>query len=535
MAISRFKDIIDNKGYKVTLADRTIFERSVNSTPFGLDSALPNQHNNTDVIEFILFDSNNNQLPQGDGGKLVRYIYLDDARINEYITISRVTDNKHIHSNEYVINAERLIKDAGYSNGIFNVQITLLNRRVGTDLTAEDKLWIHEISPSRTEIRVLPVKGDTDNTVWPDLQERYNLFLKDGEFRDDTIHFVRGFIEQIDISKVLSNMMTSKGKVINGQSYINRIKEEFKIFGFETFLTDIRTKYTEAMIYFVSNCDYNVMSLNYGKPLDRNVSVSLSVAEIYDKAIDIIASVIDKVLVKRDIIKDSIFVEETSVTLDDLEQIAYIADSKKVYNPTKDDKIIHSRPPIPEPDKDDIIYDIPPRPEYRTTTFYVWSDTGGIEYVDKGERLMKIKGVEYDELAITYMGEPKFIGDVRTTPKMKISSLICTDPRAINYGEVGVCRYKKIDIKDSKPKEELVKKLPKDKDITIYKKASEEKSPIIDVERLIGTEPVKSYPEPIPLVNKERETNIQLPTTPLTGFDDESKTTIQISGGGDTK
>ena len=71
MAISRFKEIIDNKGYKITLADRTIFERSVNKSPFGLDSTLPNQHNSTDIIEFVLFDSNNNQLPQGDSGNLV--------------------------------------------------------------------------------------------------------------------------------------------------------------------------------------------------------------------------------------------------------------------------------------------------------------------------------------------------------------------------------------------------------------------------------------------------------------------------------
>ena len=30
------------------------------------------------MIEFILYDVSDNQLPQGDDGKLVRYIHLDD-------------------------------------------------------------------------------------------------------------------------------------------------------------------------------------------------------------------------------------------------------------------------------------------------------------------------------------------------------------------------------------------------------------------------------------------------------------------------
>ena len=32
------------------------------------------------MIEFILYDVSDNQLPQGDDGKLVRYIHLDDCK-----------------------------------------------------------------------------------------------------------------------------------------------------------------------------------------------------------------------------------------------------------------------------------------------------------------------------------------------------------------------------------------------------------------------------------------------------------------------
>ena len=55
-----------------------------------------------------------------------------------------------------------------------------------------DRLWIHEISPSRTEIRVLPVNRDKGG-VWPDLQERYDVYINDGDFRDDTIAFVQEY------------------------------------------------------------------------------------------------------------------------------------------------------------------------------------------------------------------------------------------------------------------------------------------------------------------------------------------------------
>jgi hypothetical protein len=69
MAIRGFKEIIDKKGFRVNAKDRTIFEREIGKSYFGLGIS--------DMIEFIVYDSNDNQLPQGDSGKLVRYIPLD--------------------------------------------------------------------------------------------------------------------------------------------------------------------------------------------------------------------------------------------------------------------------------------------------------------------------------------------------------------------------------------------------------------------------------------------------------------------------
>ena len=59
---------------------------------------------------------------------------------------------------EFFVDIEKLIKEAGYSQGIFKTSVSLLNRRLGSEERKFDKVWIHEISPSRTEIRILPLK-----------------------------------------------------------------------------------------------------------------------------------------------------------------------------------------------------------------------------------------------------------------------------------------------------------------------------------------------------------------------------------------
>ena len=166
MAIKGFKDIIDRKGYKVNSEDRKVFEKEISKSNFGLGCA--------DMIEFILYDSSNNQLPQGDSGNLVRYIYIDDSNINDYFIISKSNKTKKKNdTTEFIVDLEKLIVEAGYSNGIFRTQVTLLNRRTGVENSPNNNLWIHEISPSRTEIRLLPNRAKSINK---DLEKRYSVF-----------------------------------------------------------------------------------------------------------------------------------------------------------------------------------------------------------------------------------------------------------------------------------------------------------------------------------------------------------------------
>lgn len=414
MAIKGFNDIIDNKGYKVNLTDRKIFERKLSKSFFGIGKIESEHYNNADSIEFILYDSNDNQLPQGETGELVRYIYLDDARIREYITINNIPKTKHENdANEYSINVENLIKDAGYSNGIFKVQITLLNRRVGSDISKDDKLWIHEISPSRTEIRVLPVKDD-DGNILSDLSNRYNVFLRDGNFRDDTIYFINEFIEHINIQKVLETILASKGS-----DYINLIKTEFKIYDFDVFLNDIKIKYMKAMLNYAENRNYDITSINFGKPLPTIPGIELSVIEIQNIAIDILVNIIDHMLPSRDILKDSKLTLEEQITIDELNEIVKTTISEITIDTGEPTELVVDTEEI------DPIIDIkrpPPPMETTTKTFYVWSDVGTIKYKNRFGKSLNKDGKEFDKLKITYSGTPIFIGDIREMSKIKRKS-----------------------------------------------------------------------------------------------------------------
>jgi hypothetical protein len=124
-SLKNFKDIIDNKAYNVNAKDRKIFEEGDLQSFFGLSQS--------DNIEFILYDSNDNQLIQQNYGT-VRYIPLTTENINDYFLIGDGTIlQRYALPNEYFIDVKRLIKEAGYSTGLFKTQITLINNRVGNN------------------------------------------------------------------------------------------------------------------------------------------------------------------------------------------------------------------------------------------------------------------------------------------------------------------------------------------------------------------------------------------------------------------
>ena len=456
MAITQFKEVVDKKGYKVDSKDRAIFEQEVAKSYFGLGTA--------DTIEFVLYDASDNILPQGESGDKVRYIFLDDVNIRKYFIFSENKSNKKTNgAKEYIIDTEKLVRDAGYSNGIFKTQTTLLNRRAGSASVDKDKLWIHEISPSRTEIRVLPLK-DKDGKVIDDLDTRVNIFLKEGEFRDDTIYFIEPFIESLKVENILQKFVSQKGAIQQGETYVKLIQKEFKILNWEEFINTIKTKLVESTKYYIQNRDWSIKSVTYSKPLPTPIPVELSVDRIKQTILQSLVEIIEYYLPKRNIQEDNILSKDEQITLDETKQIlkSILSNNQNIsteignkqgvvrgctdpnalnYNPLaveNDGSCVYPQPaaPIqkvkgcmdpnslnynPNATEDDGSCRYADKPQTTTKTFYVWSSEGGITFTDKdGKKPTNVFGREYDALTITYQGAPEFSGDVREIPKEKV-------------------------------------------------------------------------------------------------------------------
>lgn len=408
MAIDNFKKIEENKGYLVDEKDRKIFEREISKGYFGVDTG--------DIIEFIIYDSSDNQLPQASvEGKNVRYIEYNDNTEKKYF--GKVQKNKsNIKTNdseEFFIDVEKLIKEAGYSNGIFKTQVSLLNRRLGST-GVNDNTWIHEISPSRTEIRILPTV-DENGKPNPDLEARYQCFLDGKIFRGDVLPFIDEFVNQFDVQKALENMLTLKGTVDEGQHYVGLIKEEFKVESFDLMVQQIKDKFIQAVGYYKSDRDYNITSNRYGQPLQTEIKLCYSDNEIYDDIVNIINECIEFYLPKRDIRRDNSLTIEQQETLDELRDIEKTIQGTEKYKST--------------------------RPESVDTPTVGCKNPKAANYNEFAD-------IHDESLCV-------FVEDIQKDdpppPPPPPKPIICNDPRAINYGEEGECIYPIPE--DKKPKE----------------------------------------------------------------------------------
>ena len=404
MAIDNFKKIEDTKGYLVDDKDRKIFEREISKGYFGINVG--------DTIEFILYDSSDNPLPQESAkGKTVRYIEYNDDTEKTYFGKTQI-NKENIKSNgaeEFFIDTEKLIKEAGYSNGIFKSQVSLLNRRLGSDGRENDTTWIHEISPSRTEIRILPTI-DSDGKVNSDLEARYECLVQGKTFAADVFPLLDEFVEQFDVQKTLESMLTLKGNVSSGQNYINLIKEEFKITNFEIFLQNVKDKFVQAVNHYKGNRDYNILSNRYGQPLQSTPQLCFGSNEIMDTVTTIASNCIEYYLPKRNIQEETSLTIEQQETLDKVGEILKTVTSNSQYKSTIPDSVSAKVVGCKDPNAEN--YN--PNADINDSSLCV--------YTPKVE--------EFVDNVISDPPPPP-------PPKPKV----CNDPSALNHGLEGVCIY----------------------------------------------------------------------------------------------
>lgn len=318
MAIRNIKQIVNNRGYLITEADRKIFEKGDLQSFFGFSE--------TDAIEFIIYDINNNQLPQKDG-KLVRYVKLTTQNINDYFLIPEGTVFQRFQlPKEYFIDVERLMAEAGYTNGIFKTQTTLLNKRVGSEKEF-DKLWIKDISPSRTEARVLPLQRGLETN--PELKIRYDAFVNDLDFREDTIAYLFQFLEKVK-ANVISPFLRTKYT----EAWLTNVINEFKIANFEVFLNTIYEKFVQSCFYEFTNKISTITDVNYGKPKSTRPPITLSRRLIIELCNKILVETINYYLPAQNNRNQAVTVADFIPSLDDVGRTLQSAKSDTVFNPT---------------------------------------------------------------------------------------------------------------------------------------------------------------------------------------------------------
>jgi hypothetical protein len=316
MAIQNIKEIINNRGYVINPDDRKIFEEGNLQSFFGFSES--------DAIEFVIYDVNNNQLPQSDGS-LVKYIPLTNDNINDYFLVPNGSIfQKYQLPKEYFIDIERLMGEAGYTNGIFKTQVTLINKRAGSD-KLKDKLWIQEISPSRTEVRLFPLKEGVEFN--PELKTRYDAFVNDREFREDTISYVIEFIENIKPTEISTFLRSKYQKV-----WLDNLVNEFKIQNFELFVNTIYQKFVQSCIYEFTNRISDLGNLNYGKPKPTKPSIVLSKELVITLCKKILTETINYYLPRQDNRTQTNTLAAFDASLDEVSDILQRSESDTVYN-----------------------------------------------------------------------------------------------------------------------------------------------------------------------------------------------------------
>jgi hypothetical protein len=208
-----------------------------------------------DVMEVSIYDINNNLLPQASGNN-VAYIKGDDIK-NYMYQITNKTGKK-----ELAIDVEKLINDIGYNNGILKVNINFVRHKVGSENVLE-KVWIEEISPSREEIRILPLKTKFENINNKTKNEFKNLQSLNKEFKywkNYLLNSINSFQETF-LDKIDSALETRYGK-----DFFSILKKDFGLTGFANIRTKIFTDFKTSIEYYLNNKYYDITQSTFGKP-----------------------------------------------------------------------------------------------------------------------------------------------------------------------------------------------------------------------------------------------------------------------------
>jgi hypothetical protein len=207
-----------------------------------------------DVMEVSVYDINNNLLPQKSGNN-VAYIKTGDIK-NYMYNLTNKGGQK-----ELAIDIEKLLNDLGFTNGILKVNINFVRNKVGSE-NQLTKVWIQEISPSREEIRILPL-STTDNKINNQTKKEFsNIHNLSKDFK----YYKKNILDSLD-SFEITYLESITVLMVNrfGKDFESTLRKDFGLSDFSTFKKRIFLDFKTSVTYYLTNKEYVISESNYGK------------------------------------------------------------------------------------------------------------------------------------------------------------------------------------------------------------------------------------------------------------------------------
>jgi len=287
-----------------------------------------------DVMEVSVYDINNNLLPQKSGTN-VAYIKIGDIQHYLY-NITNKGGQK-----ELAINIEKLLNDLGFTNGILKVNINFVKQKVGSE-NELTRVWIQEVSPSRNEIRILPLKTKDSNINSVTTTQFKNL----KSLNKDFLYYKTSILDSLNayensfLTKIDSYLETKFGR-----DFFAVLKKDFGLSKFDNFRTKIFEDFKLSVEYYLTNKYYNVGESTFGKQseirfddfevYDYNVMLS-EIQKILNNCIDTNSKVLKRRGIEvKQLPKEFAITELRKQIQNNLESFSTFTETKvNVYSPT---------------------------------------------------------------------------------------------------------------------------------------------------------------------------------------------------------
>lgn len=208
-----------------------------------------------DVMEVSIYDVNNVLLPNKAGNN-VAYIKPNDIK-NYMYDIVNAGGQK-----ELAINVEKLLNDLGYSNGVLKVNLNFVRNKIGTDNDLT-RVWIQEISPSREEVRIIPLKTKDNNINKITNNEFKNIHNLSKDFK----YYKKNILDALDKFEASSLTVIDDALVAKfGNDFRSVLRKDFGLRDLDIFHKRIFDNFRDSIKNWANNRYYDVSQSTFGKP-----------------------------------------------------------------------------------------------------------------------------------------------------------------------------------------------------------------------------------------------------------------------------